>query len=114
MDTADAKSNVKLPNKMSATTTVIPGEKGKYPFNRYVENRRVEMSVMDTLTIRVQREKAVQVAKNLLTMNLNFQDIAQVAELSVEEVERIAEGEDIMENYIWKAIKYVIIFIKKR
>lgn len=25
-----SKSNVKLPNKMSATTTVIPGEKGKY------------------------------------------------------------------------------------
>ena len=75
-------------------------EKEKYPFNRHIENRRVEMSVMDTLTIRVQREKAVQVAKNLLTMNLNFQDIAQVAELSVEEVERIAEGEDIMENYI--------------
>lgn len=29
-DTADAKSNVKLPNKMSATTKVIPGEKGKF------------------------------------------------------------------------------------
>lgn len=29
-DSSDAKSNVKLPNKMSATTTVIPGEKGKY------------------------------------------------------------------------------------
>jgi heat shock protein HslJ len=26
----DAKSNVKLPNKVSATTKVIPGEKGKY------------------------------------------------------------------------------------
>ena len=51
-------------------------------------------------TIRVQREKAVQVAKNLLTMKLDFQDIAQVAELSVEEVKRIAEGDDIMENYI--------------
>ena len=88
-------------------------EKEKYPFNRHIENRRVEMSVMDTLTIRVQREKAVQVAKNLLTMNLNFQDIAQVAELSVEEVERIAEGEDIMENYIWKSIEFQAFKAKK-
>lgn len=31
MDSADAKSNVKLPNKISTTTTVIPGEKGKFP-----------------------------------------------------------------------------------
>lgn len=30
-DSSDAKSNVKLPNRMSATTTVIPGEKGKFP-----------------------------------------------------------------------------------
>ena len=29
-DSSDAKSNVKLPNKMSATTKVIPGEKGRY------------------------------------------------------------------------------------
>lgn len=29
-DTAAAKSDVKLPNKMSATTKVIPGEKGKF------------------------------------------------------------------------------------
>lgn len=31
LDSSDAKSNVKLPNKLSATTTVIPGEKGKFP-----------------------------------------------------------------------------------
>ena len=31
VDSADAKSNVKLPNKLSTTTTVIPGEKGKFP-----------------------------------------------------------------------------------
>lgn len=30
-DTTDIKSKVKLPNKMSAMTTVIPGEKGKFP-----------------------------------------------------------------------------------
>jgi len=30
-DSSDAKSNVKLPNKISATTKVIPGEKGKFP-----------------------------------------------------------------------------------
>lgn len=29
-DTSDAKSDVALPNKMSATTKVIPGEKGKF------------------------------------------------------------------------------------
>lgn len=29
-DTADAKSNVNLPNKVSTTTKVIPGEKGKF------------------------------------------------------------------------------------
>lgn len=28
---SDAKSNVRLPNKISETTKVIPGEKGKYP-----------------------------------------------------------------------------------
>ncbi|MDI1317124.1 META domain-containing protein [Flavobacterium sp.] len=31
VDSSDAKSNVKLPNKISETTTVISGEKGKFP-----------------------------------------------------------------------------------
>lgn len=30
-DSSDAKSNVKLPNKISETVKVIPGEKGKFP-----------------------------------------------------------------------------------
>lgn len=31
VDSSEDKSNVKLPNKISATTTVIQGEKGKFP-----------------------------------------------------------------------------------
>jgi PD-(D/E)XK nuclease family transposase len=72
----------------------------KVAYNRHIENRRVEMNVMDTLEIRTERKKAVRVAQNLLQLNLDYQTIAQVAELSVSDVEKIAMGEDILDNYI--------------
>jgi hypothetical protein len=72
----------------------------KVAYNRHIENRRVEMNVMDTLEIRTERKKAVRVAQNLLQLNLDYQTIAQVAELSVSDVEKIALGEDILDNYI--------------
>ncbi|MEN9613158.1 MAG: hypothetical protein RLZZ628_3972 [Bacteroidota bacterium] len=72
----------------------------KVAYNRHIENRRVEMNVMDTLKVRVEREKAVQVAKTFLAAGIDPVLIAQGTQLTLEEVQKVARGEDILENYI--------------
>jgi hypothetical protein len=72
----------------------------KIAYNRHIENRRVEMNVMDTLEIRTERKKAIDVAQGMLAANLPIALIAQITKLTELEVEKVARGEDILENYI--------------
>jgi PD-(D/E)XK nuclease family transposase len=72
----------------------------KVAYNRHIENRRVEMNVMDTLEIRTERKKAIDVAQGMLDANLPIELISKIAKLSIVDVEKIARGEDILENYI--------------
>jgi predicted transposase/invertase (TIGR01784 family) len=72
----------------------------KAAYNRHIENRRVEMNVMDTAEEKGARKKAIQVAKTFLAAGIDMDLIAQGTQLTLEEIERLANGEDIFDNYI--------------
>jgi hypothetical protein len=72
----------------------------KVAYKRQIENRRVEMNVIETAKLIVERKKSIRIAKNMLQLNFAYNFIAQITELSVSEVKDVARGEDILENYI--------------
>ena len=75
-------------------------DKNKAAYKRHIENRRVEMSVTDTAEEKGKRLRSIEMAKDMLVANMDFALIAQFAKLTIDEIEKIAQGEDIMENYI--------------
>jgi hypothetical protein len=72
----------------------------KVAYKRQIENRRVEMNVMETAKLIGERKKAIDVAKGMLEAHLAITFIAQITKLTDIEVEQVARGEDILENYI--------------
>ena len=67
----------------------------KYPYNRYVENRRIEMGVLDTAKDRGKREAYIQVALGCLEDNLPFDLVVKYSHLLPSEVRLLAERKDI-------------------
>lgn len=67
----------------------------QFAYKRHIENKRIEMSVTETAMDKGKRAKAIEVAKKLLQKNFDFTEIAEVSELTLEEVQAIARGEDI-------------------
>ncbi len=64
-------------------------------YKRHIENRRIEMSVTETAIDKGKRQGFIEVAKNSLRKGLNIADIAEITELSYEEVLALSKGEEI-------------------
>ncbi len=78
----------------------VMSEQDKIAYNRHIHNQRIEMNVIDTAKITAVRMNNIEVAKTLLLEHIAPHIIAKSTQLTLAEIERIARGEDIMENYI--------------
>ena len=67
----------------------------KYAYNRYVENRRIEMGVLETATDKGKREVQIQVAKNALVKGLPHDLIVELTGLWLSEVQILSEGKEL-------------------
>ncbi|MDZ7879805.1 MAG: Rpn family recombination-promoting nuclease/putative transposase [Saprospiraceae bacterium] len=70
-------------------------EKEKYAYNRYVENRRIEMGVLDTAKDMGKREHGIEVAKKGLAKNFPLDVILDLSGLTSREIQLLSEGKDI-------------------
>ena len=70
-------------------------EKEKYAYNRYVENRRIEMAVLDTAEEKGKRKTQIQFALDCLAEGLPFDTVVRLSRLLPTEVQLLAEGNDI-------------------
>ncbi len=84
----------------------------RYAYKRHIENRRIEMSVVETAFMNGEqegiqkgikeglekgaRQRSLEVAKEALKMNVPYEMIAQLTKLSLEEIQFLAQGKDIM------------------
>lgn len=66
-----------------------------YPFDRRVENRRIELSVTETANYKGDRKRCIKVAQKGLELNLPLETIALMSELTIDEIQAIGRGEDI-------------------
>ena len=69
--------------------------KEKYPFNRYIENRRIEMAVLETAEDKGKRKNQIQVALDCLAEGFPYDVIVKISRLLLSEVQLLAEGKDI-------------------
>ncbi len=70
-------------------------EQEKYAYNRYVENRRIEMGVLETAEDKGKRKTQIQVAMKALAKGVPFDLIADLTDLRLSEVQLLSEGKDI-------------------
>ncbi|MDX2301201.1 MAG: Rpn family recombination-promoting nuclease/putative transposase [Microscillaceae bacterium] len=64
-------------------------EEEKKMYDRFQENRRIEISVEYTAKLEAKQEKAVEIAKSLFETILSNQEIAKHTGLTVEQIERL-------------------------
>ena len=69
--------------------------KDKYLFDRHVENRRIEIAVLETAEEKGKRKSKIQLTKNALSLGLPFDMIVKVIGLPPSEVQQLSEGVDI-------------------
>ena len=67
----------------------------KYPFDRRVENRRIEMGVLETAEDKGIRKTQIKVALTCLNDSLPFDLVVKYSGLLLSEVQLLAEGNDI-------------------
>ena len=67
----------------------------KYAYDRYVENRRIEMGVLETAEDKGDRKRQIKVAMKALANGLPFDFIADLTDLLLSEVQLLSEGKDI-------------------
>lgn len=70
-------------------------EQEKYAYNRYVENRRIEMGVLETAEDKGKRKTQIQVALDCLEDKLPFDLVVRYSRLLPFEVQLLSEGKDI-------------------
>lgn len=70
-------------------------EQEKYAYNRYVENRRIEMGVLEIAEDKGDRKRQIKVAKKALAKGVPFDLIADLTDLRLSEVQLLSEGKDI-------------------
>ncbi len=78
----------------------VMSKQDKIAYNRHIHNQRIKMNVMSTAEEEGKRLRSIEVAKTLLLEHIAPHIIAKSTQLTLAEIERIARGEDIMENYI--------------
>lgn len=64
-------------------------------YKRHIENRRIEMGVMETAIDKAERRKAIEIAKESLKEGASIDFVTKVTKLTKMEVERLVQGEDI-------------------
>ena len=67
----------------------------KYAYDRYIENRRIEMGVLETAEDKGDRKRQIKVALTALAKGLPFDFIVELTDLLLSEVQLLAEGRDI-------------------
>jgi predicted transposase/invertase (TIGR01784 family) len=67
----------------------------KYAYNRYVENRRIEMGVLETAEDKGIRKTQIKVAQNALEEGFSFDIIVKLTGLLLSEVQLLSEGKNI-------------------
>jgi hypothetical protein len=67
-------------------------EEEKKMYDRFQENRRIEMSVEYTAKLEAKQEKAVEIAKNFISIGLDNTTIAKGTGLTVEQIEQLRTG----------------------
>lgn len=72
---------------------MLPEDQAAY--KRHIENQRIEMGVMETAIDKAQRKKAIEVAKVLLAARTNKELIVAATELTMQEILKMEQGEDI-------------------
>jgi predicted transposase/invertase (TIGR01784 family) len=70
-------------------------EEEKKMYDRFQENRRIEMSVEYTTKLEAKQEKAIEVAKNLIVLGSNNEFIAKATELTLEQIEALRNEKNI-------------------
>jgi hypothetical protein len=64
-------------------------------YKRHIENKRLEISVTETAIYKGARRNSIKVAQKLLEKGNSLQEVVDISELTLEEVQAIARGEDI-------------------
>jgi predicted transposase/invertase (TIGR01784 family) len=64
-------------------------------YKRHIENKRLEISVTETALYKGARQNSIKVAQKLLADSLPIESVIKFTELTRQEVEAIARGEDI-------------------
>ncbi len=78
----------------------VMSKQDKIAYNSHIHNQRIKMNVIETAKITAVRMNNIEIVKTMLTANMDKELIAKSTQLTLAEIERIARGEDIMENYI--------------
>jgi predicted transposase/invertase (TIGR01784 family) len=64
-------------------------EEDKKMYDRFQENRRIEISVEYTAKLEAKQEEKIEVAKNFITLGLDNDTIAKGTGLTVEQIEQL-------------------------
>ncbi|WP_027003083.1 Rpn family recombination-promoting nuclease/putative transposase [Hugenholtzia roseola] len=85
-DTFKAKGLDKAKEKMRYENLT---EEEKKMYDRFQENRRIEMSVEYTAKLEAKQERNFEVAKNLISLGSDNEFIAKATELTIEQIEQL-------------------------
>jgi predicted transposase/invertase (TIGR01784 family) len=64
-------------------------EEDKKMYDRFQENRRIEISVEYTAKLEAKQEEKIEVAKNLISLGSNNEFIVKATGLTVEQIEQL-------------------------
>ena len=67
----------------------------KYAYDRYIENRRIEMGVLETAEDKGIRKTQIKMALACLEDNMPYDLIVKYSGLLLSEVQLLSEGKDI-------------------
>jgi hypothetical protein len=70
-------------------------EQDRVDYDHFVKNRRIAKSVWNTAVGKIERKQAIETARIALEEGVNLASIVKITKLTLDEVERIANGEDI-------------------
>jgi hypothetical protein len=70
-------------------------EQDRVDYDHFVKNRRIGKSVWNTAIGKGERKNAIEIAKTAIEEGATIAFVAKITKLTLDEVQRIANGEDI-------------------
>lgn len=67
-------------------------DEDKWAYRRHIENRRVEMAVVDTAIDKAKRQQAIEFAKKGLKKGIHIDDIIDITGLPIDEIILLSRG----------------------